>query len=60
MRYTIKGEYQPIFNLRLRVRHRFSSRSEMDPADVRKFRNWETRWNGRSCSATTTGWASRI
>jgi hypothetical protein len=44
MRYTIKGEYQPFFNLRLRVRHRYSSRSEMDPADVRKFRNWETRW----------------
>jgi DNA uptake protein ComE-like DNA-binding protein len=44
MRYTIKGEYQPIFNLRLRVRHRYSSRSEMDLADVRKFRNWETRW----------------
>jgi len=44
MRYTIKGEYQPIFNLRFRVRHRYSSRSEMDPADVRKFKNWETRW----------------
>lgn len=44
MRYTIKGEYQPIFNLRLRVRHRYSSRSETDPDDVRKFRNWETRW----------------
>ena len=27
MRYTIKGEYQPIFNLRFRVRHRYSSRS---------------------------------
>lgn len=45
MRYTIKGEYQPVFNVRLRVRHRYSSRSELDPADVRKFRNWETRWN---------------
>jgi len=44
MRYTIKGEYQPIFNLRFRVRHRFSSRSESDPYDVRKFKNWETRW----------------
>ena len=44
MRYTLKGEYQPIFNLRLRVRHRYSSRSELDPDDVRKFRNWETRW----------------
>ncbi len=43
-RYTIKGEYQPIFNLRLRVRHRYSSRSELDPNDVRAFRNWETRW----------------
>lgn len=45
MRYTIKGEYQPVFNLRLRVRHRYSSRSELDPGDVRKFRNWETRWS---------------
>jgi len=44
MRYTIKGEYQPIFNLRFRVRHRYSSRSENDPGDTRKFRNWETRW----------------
>ncbi|MCB1183529.1 helix-hairpin-helix domain-containing protein [bacterium] len=44
MRYTIKGEYQPIFNLRFRVRHRYSSRSEADPTDVRKFQNWETRW----------------
>ncbi len=42
-RYTINAEYQPIFNIRLRVRHRFSSRSEMLPTDVRKFRNWETR-----------------
>lgn len=44
MRYTIKGEYQPIFNLRFRVRHRYSSRSENDPGDTRKFQNWETRW----------------
>ena len=43
MRYTIKGEYQPLFNLRFRVRHRYSSRSENDPGDVRKFQNWETR-----------------
>jgi len=44
MRYTIKGEYQPIFNLRFRVRHRYSSRSEANPGDVRTYRNWETRW----------------
>ena len=44
MRYTIKGEYQPLFNLRFRVRHRFSSRSENNPEDVRTYRNWETRW----------------
>lgn len=44
MRYTIKGEYQPVFNLRFRVRHRYSSRSENNPDDVRAFRNWETRW----------------
>jgi hypothetical protein len=43
-RYTLKAEFQPIFNLRLRVRHRFSSRSEWLSSDVRKFRNWETRW----------------
>ncbi len=44
MRYTLKGEYQPIFNLRFRVRHRFSSRSEGNPTDVRTFRSWESRW----------------
>ncbi|MCK9995562.1 MAG: helix-hairpin-helix domain-containing protein [Candidatus Krumholzibacteria bacterium] len=44
MRYTIKGEYQPLFNLRFRVRHRYSSRSESDPFDTRRFQNWETRW----------------
>lgn len=44
MRYTIKAEYQPIFNLRFRVRHRYSSRSENNPDDVRIYRNWETRW----------------
>jgi len=44
MRYTIKGEFQPIFNLRLRMRHRVSARSEDSPEDVRAFRSWETRW----------------
>ena len=43
-RYTVKGEYQPIFNLRLRVRHRYSSRTENNPDDVRTYQNWETRW----------------
>ena len=43
-RYTFRAEFQPIFNLRLRVRHRVSSRSELLPPDVRRFRNWETRW----------------
>jgi hypothetical protein len=44
MRYTFRAEFQPIFNLRLRVRHRFSSRSEWLTSDVRNFKNWETRW----------------
>jgi len=44
MRYTVKAEYQPIFNIRFRVRHRYSSRSENNPEDVRTYRNWETRW----------------
>ena len=44
MRYTLKAEYQPLFNLRFRVRHRYSSRSEANPEDVRTYRNWETRW----------------
>ena len=43
-RYTLRMEYQPIFNLRLRMRHRFSSRSEQNPNDVRWFKSWETRW----------------
>lgn len=44
MRYTLKAEYQPKFNFRLRVRHRYSSRSENNVDDVRFYRNWETRW----------------
>ncbi|MCP4572977.1 MAG: helix-hairpin-helix domain-containing protein [bacterium] len=44
MRYTLKAEYQPIFNLRFRMRHRYSSRSEGNPEDVRTYRNWESRW----------------
>ncbi len=43
-RYTLRAEYQPIFNLRLRLRHRYSSRGEQFPTDVREYRNWETRW----------------
>lgn len=43
-RYTLRAEYQPIFNLRFRVRHRYSSRGEQIPSDVREYRNWETRW----------------
>ncbi len=43
-RYTLKAEYQPIFNVRFRVRQRYSSRTEENPEDVRTYRNWETRW----------------
>jgi DNA uptake protein ComE-like DNA-binding protein len=43
-RYTLKAEYQPIFNLRFRVRQRFSSRTELAPEDVRTYKSWETRW----------------
>ncbi len=43
-RYTLRAEYQPIFNLRFRLRHRYSSRGEQIPSDVREYRNWETRW----------------
>ena len=43
-RYTLKVEYQPKFNLRLRMRHRYSSRSQMNPNDVRWFDSWETRF----------------
>ncbi len=44
MRYTLKMEYQPKFNLRFRMRHRFSSRSEQNFDDVRVYKNWESRW----------------
>jgi DNA uptake protein ComE-like DNA-binding protein len=44
-RYTLKAEYQPIFNLRFRVRQRFSSRTELAPEDVRTYKSWETRLN---------------
>lgn len=43
-RYTVRLEYQPTFNLRFRLRHRFSSRSETNPDDVRWFRSWESRF----------------
>ncbi len=44
MRYTLKMEYQPKFNLRFRMRHRYSSRSEQNIDDVRVYKNWESRW----------------
>lgn len=43
-RYTLKAEYQPLFNLRLKVRQRYSSRTEAAPVDVRTYKSWETRW----------------
>ena len=44
MRYTLKMEYQAKFNLRFRMRHRYSSRSEQNIDDVRVYKNWESRW----------------
>ncbi len=43
-RYTMRVEYQPKFNFRLRMRHRYSSRSEDNLNDVRWFRSWESRF----------------
>ncbi|HOX25873.1 MAG TPA: helix-hairpin-helix domain-containing protein [Candidatus Krumholzibacteria bacterium] len=43
MRYTANLEYQPKFNLRFRLRHRVSSRTEHNTEDVRTFRSWENR-----------------
>ena len=43
-RYTLKVEYQPKFNLRLRMRHRYSARSKANPADVRWYQSWESRF----------------
>jgi len=43
MRYTANLEYQPKFNLRFRLRHRVSSRTEQNPKDVRTYRSWENR-----------------
>ncbi len=43
-RYTLKMEYQPKFNFRLRMRHRFSSRAETNTNDVRWFQSWESRF----------------
>ena len=42
-RATAKLEYQPKFNLRFRLRHRVSSRSEANDLDVRTYRSWEDR-----------------
>jgi len=43
-RYTLKVEYQPKFNLRLRMRHRYSSRGGTNSYDVRWFDSWESRY----------------
>jgi len=43
-RYTLKVEYQPKFNFRLRMRHRYSSRGEANANDVRWFNSWESRF----------------
>lgn len=43
-RYTLKVEYQPKFNLRLRMRHRYSSRGAANANDVRWFDSWESRF----------------
>ena len=43
-RYTLKVEYQPKFNMRFRMRHRYSSRAQTNPNDVRWFRSWESRF----------------
>jgi hypothetical protein len=43
MRYTARLEYQPKFNLRFRLRHRLSSRTDQNPEDVRSFTSWENR-----------------
>lgn len=42
-RATAKLEYQPKFNLRFRLRHRVSSRSEANDLDVRTYKSWEDR-----------------
>ena len=43
LRYTARLEYQPKFNLRFRLRHRLSSRTDQNPEDVRSFTSWENR-----------------
>ncbi len=46
-RFTFRAEYAPLFPLRFRVRHRFSSRSEQGIEDVRGFKGWDTRIEAR-------------
>jgi hypothetical protein len=42
-RLVLRGEYRPIYSLRLRLRHANSSRHSDRPDDVRNFLSWDTR-----------------
>jgi hypothetical protein len=42
-RLSLRAEYRPIFPLRLRIRQSASSRDAARPADIRNYRQWDTR-----------------
>ena len=42
-RITVRAEYQPVFPVRFRIRHRISSRHEQRPDDFRNFKSWDSR-----------------
>jgi len=42
-RAVIRFQYRPVFPVQFRIRHRFSSRHEDRPDDIRQFQSWDTR-----------------
>jgi len=46
-RMTLSVEYRPIFPVRIRVRQRYSDRNGKGKDDVRDFKGWDSRYEGR-------------
>ncbi len=46
-RMTLSVEYRPIFPVRIRVRQRYSDRDGKGRDDVRDFKGWDSRFEGR-------------
>lgn len=47
-RYTVRGEYAPVWPVRFRVRQRYSDRAPEELSDNRRFESWDTRLEMRA------------